>query len=87
MQLGALTEATARRAGAASRLREYPASVTDGLKHCQLLVDRVTAYLDGLRAAQATADELEDPETVDLLTTQIEVFEKHAWFLHATLER
>jgi starvation-inducible DNA-binding protein len=87
VQLGALTEATARRAGASSRIREYPSSATDGLKHCQLLVDRLTAYLDGLRDAQSVADELEDPETVDLLTTQIEVFEKHAWFLHATLER
>jgi DNA-binding ferritin-like protein len=32
------------------------------------------------------SDEQSDPDTTDLLTTVIEEFEKHGWFLQATLE-
>ena len=85
--LGGLTQATARRAASASRVAEYPADVTDGLSHAGLLVERIGTYLDGLRGARGVADGLGDPDTVDLLTVTVEKFEKHAWFLHATLTR
>jgi starvation-inducible DNA-binding protein len=85
--LGSLVDATARRAGAASRVEEYPADATDGLEHARLLVARFGVYVDGLRAARDVAEKHDDQDTVDLLTGKIEEFEKHAWFLHATLER
>jgi len=85
--LGVLADATSRRAAATSRLAEYPADATDGLAHAALLVERFGAYLDGLRAARGVAEELGDTDTVDLLTGFVTEFEKHAWFLHATLER
>jgi starvation-inducible DNA-binding protein len=85
--LGALTDATSRRAAATSRIPEYPADATDGLAHAEHLVERFGTYLDGLRSARGVAEELEDADTVDLLTGHVEAFEKHAWFLHATLER
>jgi starvation-inducible DNA-binding protein len=85
--LGASADATARRAAATSRLPEYPADTSDGLAHAALLVERFGVYLDGLRAARTTAEELGDTDTVDLLTQAVTEFEKHAWFLHATLER
>ena len=37
------------------------------------------------RAAREVAKGAEDEDTSDLLTGMIEQFEKHAWFLHATL--
>jgi starvation-inducible DNA-binding protein len=85
--LGVLADATSRRAAATSRLPEYPADATDGLAHAALLVERFGTYLDGLRAARGVAQEHEDTDTVDLLTQAVTDFEKHAWFLHATLER
>lgn len=85
--LGSLVDATARRAGTASRVEEYPADATDALQHARLLVERFTTYLDGLRAARDVAEKNDDQDTVDLLTGHVEEFEKHAWFLHATLER
>jgi len=85
--LGALADGTARRAAIASRVPEYPGDATDGLAHAALLVERFGVYLDGLRAARETAEKLGDADTVDLLTGPITEFEKHAWFLHATLER
>ncbi len=85
--LGGVAHGTARRAAKASRLPEYGKDAADGLEHARLLVERFGAYLDGLRAARSVADEAEDLDTSDLLTGTIEEFEKHAWFLHATLAR
>ncbi len=85
--LGALADGTARRAAAGSHLPEYPAEATDALEHAQLLVERFGVWLVGLRSARDLAEELDDADTADLLTGPIRDFEKHAWFLHATLER
>lgn len=85
--LGAAASGTARGAAKASRIPEYPAGTTDGLEHARLLVERFGVYLTGLRSARGVAEELRDTDTVDLLTGTITEFEKHAWFLHATLER
>jgi starvation-inducible DNA-binding protein len=84
--LGALAAGSARVAAKRSRLAEYPADATDGLEHAANLAGRLGVYLDGLRAARKLADELGDVDTSDLLTGAIREFEKHAWFLHATLE-
>jgi starvation-inducible DNA-binding protein len=85
--LGGLTDATARRASAESRVPEYPSDATDGLEHAALLVERFGTYVEGLRSARTVAEELGDTDTVDLLTQAVTDYEKHAWFLHATLER
>jgi starvation-inducible DNA-binding protein len=85
--LGALTSATARRASKASRVAEFPADTTDGLALVALIVERFDSYLAGLRTAREVAAELGDGDTEDLLTQHVTAFEKHAWFLHATLAR
>src|SRR5579875_3634268 len=72
--LGGRANGTARQVAAASRLPEYPADATRDLEHV------------GLRAGRRVSDEQGDPDTTDLLTTVIEEFEKHGWFLRATLE-
>jgi starvation-inducible DNA-binding protein len=44
------------------------------------------AYLRGLRETRDLGETEDDQDTVDLLTGIIEEFEKHGWFLRASLE-
>ncbi len=85
LTLGGLAVGTARHVAKASRLEDYPQDVTRDLEHVKLLSTRIEAYLAGVRQARAVADGLGDDDTVDPLTGIITMFEKHAWFLHATL--
>ena len=85
--LGARVHGTARHVAKASRVPEYPADSVRDLETVQLLADRIESYLEGVRKAREVADQREDQDTVDLLTGVGEQFEKHAWFLRATLER
>jgi len=84
--LGGLASGTVRTSAARSRLEQYPEDVTRDLDHVALLADRIDGYLDGLRKARSAGEEVGDTDTVDLLTNVITAFEKHAWFLRATLE-
>ena len=87
MTLGARVHGTARHVAKSSRVPEYPADSVRDLETVQLLADRIESYLDGVRKAREVADQRDDQDTVDLLTCVVEQFEKHAWFLRATLER
>lgn len=84
--LGGRAYGTVRHVAAASRLPEYPQETSRDLTHVALLAERIERYLDGLRASRAVADEHKDTDTVDQLTGVISEFEKHAWFLRASLE-
>lgn len=84
--LGGLTRATSRRASKESRLKEYPAETTRDLEHAKLLIERIEAYLAGLRGSRDVAERHKDQDTVDLLTGVVQAFEKNAWFLRATTE-
>lgn len=84
--LGGLAYGTVKHVAKASRLAEYPQETTHGLEHVRLLADRFEAYLEGLRTTRKLADEHGDDDTSDLLTGIITEFEKHGWFLRATLE-
>ena len=70
-----------------STLPEYPQETSRDLEHVALLADRIEAYLGGLRGSRRTAEGHGDVDTVDLLTGIITEFEKHAWFLRASLDR
>jgi starvation-inducible DNA-binding protein len=83
--LGAQVSATARVVAKSSSLPEYPGETSKDLDHVKLLAERIEAYLDGTRKSRDVADELDDQDTVDLLTGIVVEFEKHAWFLRATL--
>jgi starvation-inducible DNA-binding protein len=85
LTLGHLAVGTARQVAAGSRLPEYPQDTTRDLEHVRLLAERIGAHLDGLRGAREVAKRYDDEDTFDLLTGMVEQFEKHAWFLHATL--
>ena len=51
----------------------------------RLLAERFDRYLAGLHESRRGAEKLGDVDTVDLLTEVITAFEKHAWFLRASL--
>jgi starvation-inducible DNA-binding protein len=84
--LGARAYGTARHVAAASRLPDYPQDTTRDMQHVKLLAERIEKYLDGVRASRAAIEKLADTDTVDLLTGIVTEFEKHAWFLRASLE-
>ena len=86
LTLGGLAVGTVRHVAKASRLPDYPQDVTRDLEHVKLLAARIETYLFGTRAAREVAAEHRDDDTVDALTAIVSMFEKHAWFLHATLE-
>ena len=83
--LGGFAHGTVRQVAKASRLPEYPPNTTRDLEHVVALAERIDAYLGGARESRALAERHTDVETVDLLTGVITAFEKHAWFLRATL--
>jgi starvation-inducible DNA-binding protein len=84
--LGGLAQGTARHVAKTSRLPEYPQETTRDLEHVELLAERIEAYLDGARATREVAEQEKDTDTVDLMTQIVTDFEKHAWFLRASLE-
>jgi len=84
--LGALAYGTVRHAAKNSHLPEYPQETTRDVEHVRLLAERIEAYLKGLRESRGIAEKEGDTDTVDVLTGVITEFEKHAWFLHASME-
>jgi starvation-inducible DNA-binding protein len=84
--LGGLASGTVRTSAERSRLPRYPEELTRDLDHVELLADRIDVYLEGLRGARTIGEQVGDTDTVDLLTGFVTEFEKHAWFLRATLE-
>lgn len=84
--LGAKAYGTVRHAAKASRIPEYEQEASRDMQHVKLLADRIEAYLAGLRESRAAAEKETDQDTVDLLTGIVGEFEKHAWFLRASLE-
>jgi starvation-inducible DNA-binding protein len=84
--LGALAAGTVRTSAAHSRLTQYPEDLTRDLEHVEQVVERIDGYLEGLRSARSVGEGVGDTDTVDLLTGMITEFEKHGWFLRATLE-
>jgi starvation-inducible DNA-binding protein len=84
--LGGLAQGTSKHVAKASRLPDYPQDVTRDLEHVELLADRFDVYLSGLRQSREAAEKHGDTDTEDLLTLIVTEFEKHAWFLRASLE-
>ena len=84
--LGGRAYGTARHVASESNLPEYPQETTRDMEHVLLLAERIERYLDGLRASRKVAEENGDTDSVDLCTQVITEFEKHDWFLRASLE-
>lgn len=84
--LGGKAYGTVRHAAKVSTLTEYPQETTKDLEHVRLLAERFDAYLKGVRESRGVAEKLGDPDTADIFTQVITEFEKHTWFLRASLE-
>ncbi|MBN8469155.1 DNA starvation/stationary phase protection protein Dps [Corallococcus exiguus] len=84
--LGGRAYGTSRHVGKTSRLPDYPQETSRDLEHVKLLAERIEVYLNGLRESRAAVEGQKDTDTVDLFTGIITEFEKHAWFLRASLE-
>jgi starvation-inducible DNA-binding protein len=83
--LGAQARGTARWVARTSSLPEYPCDASQGVVHARLLAERFEQFTGALRTSRQLAADLGDEDTVDLLTAVVRDFEKHAWFLRATL--
>ncbi len=83
--LGGRAFGTARHVAKHSNLTEYPQETERDMEHVGLLADRIETYLGGLRETRGIGESAKDVDTVDLLTGIITEFEKHAWFLRASL--
>ncbi|HVJ14159.1 MAG TPA: DNA starvation/stationary phase protection protein Dps [Polyangiaceae bacterium] len=83
--LGGRALGTVRHVAGVSRLAEYPQQTTRDLEHVRLLAERFESYLEGVRESRSVAERAADTDTVDLLTQIVTDFEKHDWFLRATL--
>jgi starvation-inducible DNA-binding protein len=84
--LGGKAYGTARHVAGSSTLPEYPQDTTRDLEHVKLLAERFDKYLVGVRDSRTLAEKLGDTDTVDLFTQVVTEFEKHSWFLRASLE-
>ena len=84
--LGARAYGTARHVAKTSRIPEYDQEASRDMDHVRLLADRIETYLGDLRETRSLGEKKGDVDTVDLLTGIITEFEKHAWFLRASLE-
>jgi starvation-inducible DNA-binding protein len=84
--LGGKAYGTTRHVAKTSRLPDYPQETSKDLEHVRLLAERIESYLAGLRESRKAVEQHQDTDTVDLFTGIITEFEKHAWFLRASLE-
>ena len=87
LTLGGLAVGTSKHVAKHSSLQDYPQELTQDMEHVRMLGARIEGYLGTVRKNRDVADEHDDQDTVDLLTEIVQVFEKHAWFLRATLGR
>jgi starvation-inducible DNA-binding protein len=84
--LGGRARGTARMAGAASRLPEYPTEATTGRQHLEALADRFAALAATTRAAIDAASKLGDASTADLFTEISRALDKALWFLESHIQ-
>ena len=84
--LGGRAYGTARHVAKTSNLPEYPQETSRDLEHVRFLAERIEKYLDVVRDSRSAVEKLGDTDTVDLFTGIVTEFEKHAWFLRASLD-
>jgi starvation-inducible DNA-binding protein len=84
--LGGVAVGTARAAGKASRLAEYPLDGVHGKAAVEALVERYAALAASTRKAIDAAASLGDAGTSDLFTGISRGLDKSLWFLEAHLQ-
>ena len=86
VQLGGIAEGTARTVAERTSLDEYPFHQTTGRAHVDALSSALAAFGSGARKAIEQVDELDDPDTVDILTEISRGIDKWLWFVEAHLQ-
>ena len=86
VQLGGVAEGTARMVAARTTLSEYP-MVTDGEAHVDALSSALAGFGSGTRKAIGQVDELDDPDSADILTEISRGVDKWLWFVEAHQQR
>jgi len=84
--LGGVAAGTARAAGKASRLAEFPLQGLEGKAAVAALAERYAALAASTRNAIDLTDELGDAGTADLFTGISRGLDKSLWFLEAHLQ-
>ncbi len=84
--LGGYAKGTARMAGGASRLAEFPTELVEGRQLVAVLAERWAQYGATTRAAIDTAAEDGDQSTSDLFIEISRTVDKQLWFLEAHLQ-
>lgn len=83
VQLGGIAEGTVRVAAERSSLAEYPLVLSSGEDHVAALSDALAQFSAKARAAIEELDELEDPDSADILTEVSRGVDKWLWFVEA----
>jgi starvation-inducible DNA-binding protein len=84
--LGGVAMGTARQSAAMSRVPEFPAGTHKGMDVVAALADRFAALGKSVRSAMGEADELDDQDTVDLLTQVSRDLDQSLYFLESHLQ-
>jgi len=83
VQLGGSAHGTLQQVAKDTKLRPYPATITNGSDHVEALSHALSAFGTQVREGIELADEYGDPATADLLTAMAEAVEKQLWFVEA----
>ena len=84
--LGGTALGTSKMAAKTSRLEDYPATVVDGQKSLETLIDRYATLAASTREAIEVSAKLGDADTSDLFTGVSRALDKSLWFLEAHLQ-
>ena len=83
VQLGGIAEGTVRVAGQRSTLTEYPLVISSGEEHVAALSDVLAQFSGKAREAIDELEEMEDPDSMDILTEVSRGVDKWLWFVEA----
>jgi len=83
VQLGGIAEGTTRVAAERSSLSEYPLVISSGEEHVAALSDVLAEFSGKARAAIGELEDLEDPDSMDILTEVSRGVDQWLWFVEA----
>lgn len=83
VQLGGRAQGTLATVASDTKLRPYPASISNGSEHVEALAHALAAFGTQVREAIELSDEYGDPASADLFTGIAQEIEKQLWFVEA----
>ena len=83
VQLGGIAEGTIRVASARSTLNEYPLVISSGEDHVAAMTNVLAQFGTKARAAIDELEEIEDPDSMDILTEVSRGVDQWLWFVEA----